>query len=66
MTPKEKTKVHLTEDTDSTLNVTGHTHLVAFYMSLWSIQIGLSDRIQEPAADGSLAGKGLDNRTCFI
>lgn len=65
MIPKEKTKVHLTEDIDSTLHVNGHTRLEAVNTSFWSIHMGLSDRIQEPAIDGSQAGKGLDNRTCF-
>lgn len=47
MTSKEKKNVPLTEDIDSAPNVTGHTHLVAFNMSLWSIHMGLSDRTEE-------------------
>lgn len=46
MTSKEKI-VQLTEDIDSALNVTSHTHLVEFSVSLWTIHMGLSDTTQE-------------------
>lgn len=47
MTSKEKKINQLTEDIDSALNVTSHTHLVAFNVSLWNIHMGLVDRTQE-------------------